>query len=643
MGKIEFSNLTEHQKIDLLFSLISEQPGLKGSQYAEILKMRGFQVDTSSLNKFLYNRQNFEPNLNEQGVPAWTTVSVVNSGMSMLKNETSTTAYNIFETESLYDWQRAVLEKWKANNSNGYANASRRTGKTFLARLIAYDHALNVGPVLVAVNTLREIDSWTTWINQTNERSGISIKAKRLDSNHVDLLTDKSIMIGTVNSLSTTKFRHENILFIIEHLELLDRETGVLLNPDYKFRLGFSNSKPDRSFSEYTTKKQYFNMILVDYTLTEAMLDDNIQKFEINFSSCKYFKEEETKVLDLFQELSTIYKDFKNKNWINVYEEISNFNKESESVDILEEIIEKYQDIETKFDYLETKAASLSNYKRVVIFCESEFVITRAYHLLNSLGINTIVYSTSKNLEDLSQSPHTWQDEVVLITDHIKYMTNYELGEIDYVLIFGTLGNSLRLKQKIETVISDKFKQKKLKIDVLYVEGSIEDPYRQVEAYFEFKEYLKKIPMKFETPHIEPVDSKKEKSYIESRSKTKNILINLDISKILIYCPDERFLTNKQILKSIELFNLNSSQVSIQTYKNDDDNRNLVKLINTSVYSDVLIMVDKDSRYIEELKVIEDYLRDINIKIYFSDVTYAYILKFLNDSKLVNHLKVNRS
>ena len=161
-----------------------------------------------------------------------------------------------------------------------------------------------------------------------------------------------------------------------------------------------------------------------------------------------------------------------------------------------------------------------------------------------------------------------------MITDHIKFFSNFNFDYIDYVLIFGTLGNSSRLIQKLEAVFNTRKENKQLLIDILCAEGTVEDPYKYPRAYEVFKEY--RSTLKMDTPVIKELKKKEVKS-VEN-------FIDLSRSKILVIYPkgDEDIYSLNELIMNV----LNITDELIE-YQEDISIDEILSKLRSGNYSDL--------------------------------------------------------
>lgn len=656
-----FNRFSELKKLVIIYVLVLAWPSQKGADYADLLILVFFDITKTEVNRILYKYTKvFNPNLNNNKVPAWTAIpnsiesefpknkvenkeyidnysKLIDQILNKTLNGSKTTfedykkseiikvqpnlKVDIFKHIELRDWQRTAYEKWIKNRKKGLIIASRRTGKTFLAQNIAKEHVLNTGPVIVLVNTFLEIDKWKNEINKFNKESK-PIKSITYSSNVNDILSDNTILVSTFSNLSRVRFKNDNILLIVEHLETLNKEFGEILNQNYKFRIAFANSKPDTKFIVRSNNTSYFGENLVDYTFTESMLEDLIQKFKINFIPCEIDEYEHMSIYVDLNEVKNYYSDIPKEKWLDLYKIRNYYLKKGTDVFNIEKLIEQLQVINSKTSYVESKIKSLSKINRTVIFCENSFVIKKIHKSLDLAGINHLIYSNNAELNKWSQSPNSWKDEKVLLTDHIDYFSNYELGEIDYSIILGCAGNSNHLKSKIETIISDNRCNKDLIIDVLYAEGTFEDPYKEKDAYKEFDVYLK-----IEDKSIKIIE------HIEKK-------VDLTKCKILV-CYSDNYISFKNHLSLIEQ-NLRVDQGFFKTI-NISKNQSISELKNliiTKDYSDVYIIVDKNDDIITELNQLDIFNNEIKIEIILNEnANLANLFKFVIESNKYKHLR----
>lgn len=660
-NRISFNRFSELKKLVIIYVLVLAWPSQKGADYADLLILVFFDITKTEVNRILYKYTKvFNPNLNNNKVPSWTAIpnsiesefpknkvenkeyidnysELIDQVLNKTLNGSKTTIedykkseitkvqtnlkVDIFKHLELRDWQRTAYEKWIKNKKKGFIIASRRTGKTFLAQNIAKEHVLNTGPVIVLVNTYLEIDKWKHEIDKFNKESK-PVKSITLSSNVNDILSDNTILVSTFSNLSRVRFKNDNILLIVEHLETLNKEFGEILNQNYKFRIAFANSKPDTKFIERTTKTSYFGDILVEYTFTESMLDELIQRFKINFIPCNIDIDDSMAIINTLLEVKSYYPELPKDKWLDLYKIRKHYLKNDTDVFFIEELIVLLQIIKSKTEYVENKIKSLINLNKTVIFCENSYAIKKIHKSLDLVGINHLIYSNNVELNKWSQSPNSWKDEKVLLTDHIEYFSNYELGEIDYSIILGCAGNSNHLKSKIETIISDNHCNKDLIIDVLYLQDTFEDPYKEKEAYKEFKDYLK----------IEDRNEKVKKN-VEKK-------INIYESKILV-CYSDNYISFKNHLSLIEQ-NLRVDQGFFKTI-NISKNQSISELKNliiTKDYSDVYIIVDKNDDIITELNQLDIFNNEIKIEIILNEnANLANLFKFVIESNKYKHLR----
>lgn len=640
----DFKKIGDFEQFAIIFKLVLKYPGKRGSDYSRLLEEAGFEnVDKKTINSFLYARQKvFKPNLDINLVPSWTviiedkTIQIEdNNNQDVNLNQSSIKSLDILSSFKLNNWQDEALKNWMDNKKKGYIIASRRAGKTFLAQLIAFDHAINHGPVIVAVNTKKEIGEWFKRIDELNTTFNSKIRTARNDSESHDLLGDKTILLGTVSSLSKTKYKHDNILFILEHMDMLSHDNGQLFNPDYKYRLGLTNSKPDIKFVEVLTNKLYFNALIYQSDITQLMLEGMLQNYSLNFVACNPNISYSALTDFCIENALNYYPDLKKKKWIDYHNELKVKQSQGENVDYLIEVIEAFQYVESKTEYLRLQIDRLRATKRSVIFCENPLVIENIHNILDRNGVNHIIYSTHQDLAELSQSPHDWHDESVLVTDHIKYITNFEFGVVNYALIFGTLGNSSRLTSKIETIISDRDCKEKLSIDVLFLKDSIEDPYNNVEAYFDYKDYLK-VNFKFNEIIVEE-DLKPSNLIVKEIKTTIKINLDLTITKILFLVSSNIEDFKLQLGLLIDEMNLNENDFEVQKISTDFDSDTFIEQLNTNKYSDVFMVVSQENEILTDMQKIDVYSSYIKVDIDFEEnVSLANILKFIYESKKFN-------
>jgi len=638
-----FSILSIIDQIIILIELVIKYPRQVGKFYAQKIYLLGLgYVDSKEVNRILYKYESiFIPNLNEKKVPAWTTIFVtipvnIREVIEKLISDEKITAYGreiiielidekkiILDEEKfwnnfkLYDWQKKSLKYWKENNYIGYCVASRKTGKSYLAKRIAFYHCYSNGPVVVVLNTLKDIDTWFKDLSELKEQFDWDVNILRNDLSDQREIERDSILLVTKHWLVKVPLIIDNTLIIFDNIELKEFKNENFNKIKYRFSVYISNPENSKVIS-------YFNKILIEYSFTDGMLEDIIQEFSLKFSLLpitvgekEKFDKLETRITGISTESDNEWKDYLS---IRDKEKSKQFPIQILIEDI-DELLSYSQRIKSKFDYFLSLIESFSNYTKIVIFCENPKVIQSMFGPLINKSIDYIVYSIHEDLHYISRSPHEWQSQKVLITDHIKFFSNFNFDYIDYVLIFGTLGNSSRLIQKLEAVFNTRTENKKLLIDILCAEGTIEDPYKYSSAYEVFKDYRSELKIDL------PVTKKIE----ETKIRSVESIIDLSMAKILVIYPkgDKSILSLNETLKNV----LNITE-SIIDYIEDISITEIVDKVKSGIYSDLYIETILSKEQTESLYQIYEFDHSIMIKIFKSNkLTLGRLISFILNSQ----------
>lgn len=610
--------------------LIEKFPGHVGSYYASLIFRSGFgNVDSSDVNRILYkHKEIFVPNLNEKKVPAWTlkiqnkVEAKINESYNLANKEINADEKIYWSNFDLYDWQKRALKAWKENQNIGYCVASRKTGKSYLAKRISFIHCCTKGPVVVVVNTLNDIDIWFQDLNELKEQFGWKVNIVRNDLTDQSEIERDSILLVTKCWLNKVPLIIDNTLIVFDNIELKEFKNENFSKIKYRFSVYISTPENKKVIN-------YFDRLLLEYSFTDAMLEDIIQEFSLKFSLLPITEAEKERFDKLEKHIKGISIE-ENNDWIDY---LSIRDKEEHKqlpiqilIEDINELMNYSQRIKSKIDYFMSLVESFSNYEKIVVFCENPKVIQNMFGHLIDHNIDYIVYSVHEDLHYISRSPHEWHSQKVLITDHIKFFSNFNFDYIDYVLVFGTLGNSSRLIQKLEAVFNTRKENRKLLIDILCAEGTIEDPYKYSGAYEVFKDY--RSTLKMDIPVIKEVE-KIEVIPVEN-------IIDLTRSKILVIYPkgeeDIPFLND--LIKNL----LNITDELIE-YQEDISIEEIVCKLKSGNYSDLYFESKLSQEQIELLHQIYEFDHSIIIRIYQSNkLIIGRLIEFILKSQKYNFL-----
>ena len=182
-----------------------------------------------------------------------------------------------------------MLKAWQANNYIGYCVSSRKTGKSYLAKRIALYHAYSKGPVVVVLNTLDEIGIWNDDLIELNKFFGWQIKILRNDVPNQYEIEDKSILLVTKYWLRKIPLIVENILLIFDNIETNEFKSENFIKISNRLLMGLTTPKS-------TKVVDYFKTRLIEYSFTEAMLEDIIQDFTLNFKHVSIAEDEVARI-----------------------------------------------------------------------------------------------------------------------------------------------------------------------------------------------------------------------------------------------------------------------------------------------------------------------------------------------------------
>ena len=678
---MNFEKLSEQEKLNFLVSLVKNDHGHKGAYYASLLRKMGYSdAVKSEINRILYKyKEIFVPNQNEFGEPAWTLKTQTNAtkliknvpdanknDLNQIINEfkeikesnldkqvkparttypqtkidepaknkdisTSPVIKKMLDEQSywnnyrLHSWQEKVLKAWQANNRIGFCVSSRKTGKSFLAKRIALYHAYSKGPVVVVLNTLDEIGIWYDDLSELNKSFGWHIKILRNDIPNQYEIEDKSILLVTKYWLRKIPLIVENILLIFDNIETNEFKSENFSKISNRLLMGLTTPKSTKIVDYFKTK-------LIEYSFTEAMLEDIIQDFTLNFKRVSITEDEVARFNKYRKRIDG--ERVEGGQWIDVLA-IKEFEKAKQSpsqllIGDIDELYQFTQRLESKFSYFLSKIKSFNSFEKVIIFCENPKVIMKMFEPLIQENIDYLVYSAHEDLNYLSRSPHEWQSQKVLITDHIKYFSNFNFDYIDYALIFGTLGNSVRLTQKLEAIFNERRESKKLMIDVLCAESTVEDPFMYSNAYEVFKDYRTSIV--FDKPKIVNI----------TKPIKKNIEEAIDISKakILIVYPhaDRSFESKTTIIEKV--YQLPNETIDVFEYQKTITIKDIIHYLKSGYYCDVFIEAMLTQEDILELHEVYEFDHSVVIKIFQnSSLTLGRLISFLVHSQKYLSLK----
>ena len=630
-----FEKLSYQEKLNFLVELVKNDPRHKGAYYASIIRKMGYlDAKKSEINQILYkHKELFTPNLNEQGEPAWTIIlQTMDSKLTNIKDIYSKPVASILLNEQsywsnfkLHSWQEKALKAWQANNYIGYCVSSRKTGKGFLSKRIALYHAYAKGPVVVVLNTLDEIDIWNDDLSELNQLIGWQIKVLRNEIPNQYEIEDKSIQLVTKYWLRKIPLIVENLLLIFDNVEIDEFKSENFNKISNRLLMGLTTPKSNKVVNYFKTK-------LIEYSFTEAMLEDIIQDFSLNFVGVSITEDEATRFTKYSKRI--IGDKTKDDQWFD-YLAMKEFEKSKQYpnpllIGDIDDLFQFTQKFESKFLYFINKVKSFSSFDKVIIFCENPKIIMKMFEPLIQANIDYLVYSSHEDLHYVSCSPHEWHHQKVLITDHIKYFSNFNFDYIDYALIFGTLGNSVRLTQKLEAIFNERAESKKLIIDVLCAEGSSEDPYTFPWAYEVFKDYL----------FSKVIEKPREEKVVQILKTVNEETIDIANAKILVVYPhmDRSYKSLNSIVEKV--YQLPNDMIDALEYQTSITIKDITQYLEAGNYSDVFIEAMLTQEDILELYKLYVYDHSVVIKIFQnSSLTLGRLISFLVNSQKYQALK----
>lgn len=620
-----FKELNEKQKIEILVNLIENNPCLRGSQLTLILKSEGYvDIEKTYLNSFLHSHDEiFNSNrIDSQDAPKWAT----------RKSQNKCSEMNVDFEKNLYLWQKEALSNWRNNGKKGYIVASRRSGKTYLAKFVAYEHALNHGPVIVSVQNRVEINDWFESINELKKKYQFKINIRVMWDGMDELIEKNTILLGTNNDLNRIENITKSYLLVVEHIDVINLERFYLLNKNFESILGLSNIVDDSSSFKKRIDK-YFKKMVFQYSVTDAMLNDEVQSFSLKFIPVKFIESESIKYIEYLSNFNNFKSNSTESSSIDVYYEVDHYNRGKDPGFIylksLYDFIDFFQGLEGKLQFLERKMYDFKKFNKILIFCESPRIIRHIKDHLQKKGLSFIVHSKIDNLTDISSPLEDWKNQKVLLSDHIKNIGEVDMGNIDYVLIFGTLGNSSRLTRKFEAFLQHKNTKIATEIEVLYAENTLEDPLINESAYLEYKDYL------LLTTSVLPVINQRQgivSKIDEITVEVKEVImdeIDYKSLNILVINGDRLFEFSEEVC--LEL-NLNNDSIQFIKVANNEVISFIYESAQKGIYSDILVakeIIDEDNENITLLSNV----KHVNIKIHNKKfLSLTNFIQFLNES-----------
>lgn len=478
----------------LLFSLVYTEPGLTGRQYAAILRNQGNEYDKTSINSCLtHNPAMFDDNRDERSIPAWT---INHDFMELLQNvlytmsEISSVEENVFQLRS---WQKEAKSKWESNGYKGIIEAVKLSGKKTLALSIIIDH-LNQGyRVVVLANTRSKLEEWIIYFNTILEKVNSKISVGKMGDGSLDTLETHNIIFGTIHSARNYKLglpKGKKGLIIVDECQLCATYTNCRsLEDDFERRLGLSSvlARTDNGIELYL--EPYFNSVVYKYPIVHAFVNNHVDAVDINFVrlDMDYVEREQyeynSALLDLIHEARSI----------DERKEIHNEYDWSKFQTLGKLIIKA----KAKTDYLISKFDDLKKYDKSIIFVEEQFMINTVTTILSVSGISYIDVSEARG-ETFLELLDTYKksSSKILLTTHISNAFMYDFNRFQYCLILGSNNDSGRLSQKLACLVQPFSASEPIKVDVLCIKETYEDPIKGAYPdYWEYYEPKKPMPI----------------------------------------------------------------------------------------------------------------------------------------------------
>lgn len=491
--------------INLLIWVVGKYPGNTGRFYAKILRENGHsEVIKPDVNHCLYgNPTKFCATYDSIGRPSWrlctsqnysedTTPFISDAPALVVKGD----KFN-WESEvrfKLLNWQIRALNKWQDASFRGVVSAITGSGKTKLAIATIEVH-INLGwQVLVVVNkkVLQE-----QWIEDLVEVFGESFRYKigRLGNGYSANFTDYNIIVAIVNTaakLPVDLSIGKKGLIIADECHHYEAPGWFqALKPHFTRRLGLTATyDPDEPGDSNENLDSFFNGVVYELDFAEAIDDNIISHFNVEFLGCFLSKDELAKYNEAQEKMNECYRKLvksydKNKDG-EFFSYVSRLSKHGtyplnfQASAYLsgyrgrrDAIIES----KSRYNALTACITDIEESEKTFVFTETISVANRLADILDEYYIDAVTIDSTLSNEErnyLLNRFGTEEDCKVLIAPRLLD-EGINIPSADLAIIFASTKSKRQMIQRVGRVLR-KVPGKIAKIIILYGLDTYEDP-----------------------------------------------------------------------------------------------------------------------------------------------------------------------
>jgi superfamily II DNA or RNA helicase len=490
--RLIFSEMIDSEVATLLITLVFKEPGMTGGQYTRILQREGHKVDKTRVNRCLYyNKEIFDSNKNGSLVPAWTLNDEFFEGLIKLFEEKSENETTEKSEIILRPWQVEAKNAWINNRYKGIIQATKNSGKKTLALSLIVDHISEGFRIAVLVNSKAKVSQWTDLIDAFVRPLYPKLRLGFFIGGEYNTLKDNDIIIGTFQA--TNKYllglsKGMKGLILVDECQTIATPTySRCLEEDFERRLGFSSVlyREDIGVDQYLTP--YFGKKVYELSLIRAFVDNYVDGVDILFKTLQMTEEEKTSY-----DYSTKFIENLRTSNIEANLTLDSLYKGKTVFNFPKKIL---LNSERKFEYFKSRLSEIKGYKKSVIFTDISELVEPIKKELQKEGI-MFIDLTDKKGESFRENLNSFNSSSakVLLLSHLTNAYAHDFCSFDYCLILGSDGNDDRLSQKIECLLQPYVGTTPIKVEVLCLKDTYEDP--KVGAYYKFEEFFDVEPIK---------------------------------------------------------------------------------------------------------------------------------------------------